>query len=91
MTYFRKKKPQWIVGVSDYDGKVPTPPEPVLVKEMLMDGTYSDRELKPNLFCPITTSMGIMSGNLLLDGHSRAMLATIGYVFPTFTTEMIYM
>ena len=90
MTYFRKKKPQWIVGVSDYDGVVPVPSEPVLVKEIGYDGSFADKQLVPDLFCPITMSMGLLSNNLILEGHSRAMLASIGYCFPYSNSEMIY-
>jgi hypothetical protein len=89
LSYY-KRKPVWVPGVSDYDGVVPVPVEPILIKEVQYDGSFVDKQLVPNMFCPITLSMGIISGNILVDGHSRAMLAIAGYVMPYFSTEMIF-
>lgn len=90
MAYLSKRRKQWTAGISNFEGVVPMPLEVVTVKEMLMDGSWKENTLQPELMCPITLSLGILSGNILLPGQSRATLASVGYILPMHDTEIVY-
>lgn len=90
MSYFRAKRPKWVPGVSDFEGPVPIPRESVEVAEIGLDHNLKSSILKPDLICPITLSMGILSGNLLLSGTGRATLALSGYVMPFSDSAIVY-
>jgi len=73
-----------------FEDDYPIPDEGTIIHEIGYNSALTQAVIPVVQFCPITISIGIQSGQIILDPTSRAYLTRLGYVFPLPSDEVIY-
>ena len=82
--------PQWKAGKSEFRGIIPTPANPVVLRELSDNGEWLSTEVPGEFIDVLTVSMGIYSGLLNITGMSRATFLAAGIIMPDYDENITY-
>ena len=73
-----------------FEDDYPLPEEDIVIHDIGFNNHIQESIMPMAQFCPITISIGIQSGQIILDPSSRSYLTRLGYVFPLPSDEVVY-